>query len=506
VDSEAGSGTSNISIVNQLRDWREAPLAGWKCVLGWFVATALFFGFTHSLAGPSSIDASESLYATWAIQHGQFACAFPSVTMRDEPEIAPVYPLISGGVAAALRIGHALPYPLRDSRPSTCDAQYPSVVLWATSSDALKPTLNLGYIGWLALLAGLVAWLRAAGRGRTGWEPFTVVLVAAMMPVWTCVEEFFHPQDLVAMGFVFGALAAGLRGRWRLSGALIALAVLSQQFALLVAVPLLILAPPRKRFSYLSAAVASTLAIVAPLLIISSGSAIHALALGSGNGPFFHDSVLGRVDLAGMSLLLVTRILPILLAFALAWWALWKFGRAALLRPDVFLSVMATCIGLRVLFDPNFFPYYLLALSVFLVLLDVQRGRFRGSLVAWLALGILVTNAWLLSPFWWVAWVSTAQLVVVFGIVLIALMTVVVGLFVRPSKWNVLLGVLVIAAAATTLRFGHDPVRLRDVWVWQLVIITTGLALAVGPLRSLPLLYESRISAGLMDPTDRALA
>jgi hypothetical protein len=495
-----------MGIVNQLREWRETPLCGWKCVLGWFVASALFFGFTHTLAGPSSTDASESLYATWAIQHGQFACAFPSAPFRDEPEIAPVYPLISGGVAAAFRIGDAFPYPLRDSRPGACNAQYAPVVRWATSSSALIWTLNLGYIGWLALLAGLVAWLRAAGRGRTGWEPFTVVLIAGLVPVWTCVEEFFHPQDLVAMGFVLGALAAGLRGRWRLAGVLIAIAVLSQQSALLVAAPLFLLAPPQKRFQYLSAAVASTLAIAVPLLVMSSGTALHALTVGSGNGPFFHNTVLGQVSLAGTSLLFATRIVPILLAFALAWWALRKFGRAALWEPDILLSVMAFCIGLRVLFDSNFFPYYLMALSVLLVLLEVQRGRVRGSLVAWLALGILVANAWPLSPFWWMAWGSTAQLVLALGIALIALMTVIVGLFVRPSKWNVVLGALVIAASVTTLHLGHDPVRLRGVWVWQLVIITTGLALTVGTLRFLPSLDQSRISAEVVDPTDRALA
>ena len=47
------------------------------------------------------------------------------------------------------------------------------------------------------------------------------------------------------MGLILGALACVRRDLWRWAGVLLALAVLSQQYALLVAVPLLVVAPGR---------------------------------------------------------------------------------------------------------------------------------------------------------------------------------------------------------------------------------------------------------------------
>jgi hypothetical protein len=142
------SAVSGESVVEQWREWRDAPLSGWKCFRGWCLASALFFGFTHSLGGPSAVDATESIYATWAIEHGQFACAFPSVAVRELPEIVPVYPLISGAVASVLRVVDGLPYPVRDSQPAACNSQYPRVVGWATRTSALIPTLDIGYVAW----------------------------------------------------------------------------------------------------------------------------------------------------------------------------------------------------------------------------------------------------------------------------------------------------------------------------------------------------------------------
>ena len=81
------------------------------------------------------------------------------------------------------------------------------------------------------------------GRGSRGWEPATLVVVACLLPVWMCVQSFFHPQDLLAMGLALCAMACACHGRWAGAGVLVALAVLAQQFTLLVAVP----ARPRSR-------------------------------------------------------------------------------------------------------------------------------------------------------------------------------------------------------------------------------------------------------------------
>ena len=87
------------------------------------------------------------------------------------------------------------------------------MVRWSQRIGALEPTLRTGYVAWLFLLVGVIMLLRAAGRGRTGWEPTAVVLVACLPPVWFCVEMYAHPQDVVAMAFAFAAMACALRNR-----------------------------------------------------------------------------------------------------------------------------------------------------------------------------------------------------------------------------------------------------------------------------------------------------
>src|SRR5579872_4583661 len=89
---------------------RPAPFI-WR-VLGVLGASALFFANMGLLGGPVEGDASESVYSTWAIAHGDFACAYPVVSHNPNnllaklfALVAPVYPLISGAVAAVLRIG-----------------------------------------------------------------------------------------------------------------------------------------------------------------------------------------------------------------------------------------------------------------------------------------------------------------------------------------------------------------------------------------------------------------
>jgi hypothetical protein len=104
------------------------------------------------------------------------------------------------------------------------------------------PRSALGYFSWLFWLVGLVLLLRSSGRGRCSSEPATVIVVACLPPVWSCLEFFFHPQDLVAIGFALAAMACALRSQRIGAGVPIALAVLTQQFTLLAALPLLIVA------------------------------------------------------------------------------------------------------------------------------------------------------------------------------------------------------------------------------------------------------------------------
>ena len=88
--------------------------------------------------------------------------------------IAPVYPLVSGGIAALTRLGSHVPFPSSVSARASLRSGSPGHVPVGHQCEGLRRTFDIGYVGWLFLMAGAVAFLRAVGRGRRGWEPVTL--------------------------------------------------------------------------------------------------------------------------------------------------------------------------------------------------------------------------------------------------------------------------------------------------------------------------------------------
>lgn len=204
------------------------------------------------------------------------------------------------------------------------------------------------------------------------------------------------------MGLALGAVACARRHWWGLAGILLALAFLSQQFALLVAVPLFVVAPKgvRLRFSIVAA---TTLAIVAlPLLAVTSGTpnrVLRAIALGSGDSGGSGGTLVRELHLQGWLLTGVSRVVPIALAALLAWWLACRLG-AAVLSPLPLTALLALSLSLRLGFEENLHhTYSFMALAVALVLLDVVRGHIRGAVLAWVALVTLAydTGAFIMS-------------------------------------------------------------------------------------------------------------
>ena len=132
---------------------------------------------------------------------------------------APLYPLLSGAVAAAAHIGHAVPFPQRAAMGPHCTRSFHRHQRLVAADERHLPTRSsIGLVGWLVLLGGVVAVLRASGRGRRRWEPATLALVACLPPVWTCLESYVPSRGPLAVGLALGAVApapAGLVGRCR---------------------------------------------------------------------------------------------------------------------------------------------------------------------------------------------------------------------------------------------------------------------------------------------------
>ena len=464
--------------VREVRLWLDQPLSPLSCVLGWCLATAAFAALVTIFGGVGRSDTYESVFSTWAIAHGQFTCAFPA-GYRD---ISPVYPLVSGAVSAVGHIGSSVAFPSRAALGPHCDTAFLAINTWSLKANALARTAQIAYLGWIVLMAGLISCLRASGRGRCGWEPATVMFVALLPPVWSCIQAAFHPQDLFAMGFALAAIACARRSAWVAAGVFIALAVLSQQFAVLVAVPLLVLAPGTRRLAYAGGAIAGGAVLVLPFLIANPRGAVHAILFGTGTTGGIGGTVLWEMDLHGALLVLLSRVAPVGLALVVSWWTLRRIGPDAALAPVALVALVAVCLSLRLVFEQQLFGYYFMALSVSLVLLDVIRGRIRPSLVAWLAttsmvylLGSTQLDS-LRSP-----WLTLAQDLIPLSVILLAAVLLVHEVRRGGPPWRLALWTAMIAGALITWN-ETDVLGVPPTWFWQVILVPLGIALAAGPL------------------------
>ena len=474
--------------------WLANPQSGLVCLASWILASAIFIGMVALFGGPTQNDAWESIYATWAIAHGHVACAYPPagpvpaskffLFYQPHPGTPPLWPLVSGAYAAVTGIGHTVPFPSQHALGGDCVNGYYAMYRWAQNSAAIFPTIGTGYLSWFVLLAGVVALLRATGRGRTGWEVFGVIFIALVPVVWEPVLFEYHPQDLVALGLALAGTACALRREWVWAGVLVGLAVTSQQFALLILAPLLVVAPGKQRWRLLVSSGAVVALVSLPFIVATSGRAIHSVFFGTGDSGTFGGTLLWDSGLRGPALVFCSRILPILVAMAIAWWAYRRLG-SGVLEPIPLVSLLATCISLRVVFEQGLFGYKFMALSVMLILLAIVRGWIRGRLVAWLALATLAFNpipagdAINARP-----WGEHVAAVLPLACIVVVLILIAWDVVHRRVRWY-LIAWFVIAACAFLQwpLWSLDSIRAQlPLWFWQLVLLPTGVAMAVSPL------------------------
>ena len=385
---------------------------------GWSPA-ASSVGLLRALGGPNPTDSPESTFAkSMAIGHGQLACSYPPGNAIALPSlISPLYPLMSGAIQALTGFGRNLKFPPQAALGQNCSTAMQHAHLYGT-----VPMLQIGFLGWIALLAGVVALLRACGRGRCVWEPAILLFVACLPSVLLTLTDAFHPQDMLAMGLALGGLACARRGLWIWAGVLLGLAITSRPFALLVFVPLLVVVPNNRRIRFALAAAVAAAFIVVPLVVVASGDALKWAILGSGTGAPDGSTLIGKFPIHGLTVI-GSRVLPIALSILLAWWAMRRLGEAVL-EPLPLVSLIAT--------------YYAYGWS--------SKTTCSG------------TTPWL----WPCRWSSCVS-------------------FVAGSVWG-WWGWLGLVALAFPLPWGSsDAIAL---WIWQMLILCSGIALAAAPLVS----------------------
>jgi hypothetical protein len=462
------------------RAWLDEPLVQWKCALGWIVSLSIFAGLVEILSGPTDSDSSITTYSTWAIAHGSFSCAYPHANTL----AAPLYPLLSGGIAALLHIGGGLPFPSNAQFGPHCSTAVAAMSNWALHANAYPRTLQIGDLSWLVVLGGLVALLRTTARGRRGWEPFALVLMAVSLPVVMPLVEDFHPQDLVAFGLMLWALAYARRGSWSFAGVFIGLAFTSQQFAALTAVILFVIAPHGRRLRFSLGALGAIALIDLPFLILTSGRATRAILVGTGLSASYGRTLMAESPLRNATFV-VAAVLPILATLAFAVWLVRRVGRTVL-EADILIVLLAVSLCVRLVFELDVWGYYFMPLSVALVTLDVLKGKIRGTTIAWLAMVTLVFNPIVYYHFATGRTYNSGPFIALEIVFLVAAFLLIVwDAAHRRVRWY-LIAWFVLAVLATAVGgWDYGPTNnALPLWFWQIVLLASAIALFAPTLRT----------------------
>jgi glycosyl transferase family 87 len=292
--------------------------------------------------------------------------------------------LIAGGLVALFRVGHGVPFPNQAVLGNRCLHWLAPLNQWSVRAHALTPTLRFGYVGWLVLASGVVAVMRSSGRRRNGWEPAALIAIACAPPVFTCLNILFHPQDLLAMGLILLAVSCAQRNAWMWSGFFLGLAFASQQFAVLAVALLIVLVPAKRRLAFSLTALASLAVLVIPLMALSSGRALWVALTGSGGGGALIYSLEWELHLRDTVSGDLLRALPVIAVLGLAYWARRRLSNVVA-EPVALLSLLATAMAIRLVFEGGLYGYYFMASAVTILLLDFVRRRFRPAVILWLA-------------------------------------------------------------------------------------------------------------------------
>lgn len=372
----------------------DRPVGAWGCVLAWVLATVLFVTWVALIGGPSSGDADQSTVAVLAIARGDYHCAYPSDEHTPTP---PLYPMVAAAVVAAA--GLAGPTVDAASAPLGPHCATGINIMKEVTKAHLRQVQWVGVLGWLVLLAGFVILLRAIGRGRCGWECAGVLVLACLTPPIECIATIYHPNDLVAMGLLLWGMAYVLTDRWGWAGALVGLACMAHQYALLVAVPLAVLALAERRYRFMGAAAASAAMVTLGAVGLTGAGVLRAIG-GEGVEPSGQYTWVARLRLPNDQLVLLTRVLPLVLAALLAVVAVRRLGHAVL-TPYLFCSLIALCMGLRLVFELNLFGYRFVTYAVMPVVLDWTARRLRWMTVVWeVGLGVVWQVSGIDLSFW----------------------------------------------------------------------------------------------------------
>lgn len=351
-------------------------------------------------------DAQAVTQPTTAVSHGQWRTA-ETETLVPNP---PGYSLLAAPVVVALRPWIGSPVWCSDRQIPANLAGGPTAAFFETllrpcraqragQPGALEPWYRsqavLGIGAWLVLLVGAQLLVRAVNGRPTVGEVAAGIGLAVLPAASDALIESFHPQDLLAVGFTLVALSQALRRRWVAVGLALGAGVLCKQFAVLALPALVLMAPSWRERGWMAGSfVALCAGAVAPFWVADRVDTWHALSgtYVAGAGVITSATVVGLLHIAEAHKLQIARDAPVVAA-ALVSVAVWWRARWRLAGPLSSMGLVLACMATRLVFEVSVYEYYLLAVAVFLLLVELTRGR----LPVWTVIWVVVTRYGILA-------------------------------------------------------------------------------------------------------------
>ncbi len=274
-----------------------------------------------------------------------------------------------------------------------------------TSQVYLHPHAWLVLGPYVLLLSTIPLFAFDALAQRLGADSPRRLLLAGVeaIAMWNVTVFWGHPEDAVAVGLMAYAYLLALDGRWNGAAWLFGFAVAFQPLVFAVLPILLALAGVKRWSGFALRAVVPALAVVLGPLIANSHSTLVALVqqpnypLAPANhetpwtvlAPRIHADV--HIVSAGPG-----RIVSLVLACAVGWWALrWRD------RPELLVWAAALALALRFFTESVITPYYVWPALAMAAVASVRAQWWRFGSTLGAIVFVTVTSQWHLA---WAAW------------------------------------------------------------------------------------------------------
>ncbi len=357
---------------NRLSTWADGRPARWvQGPVGIWALRAVALGFILLIVttGHAQIDRAEVSAPTRAIAGGHLDQAYVAIPHRpDQPPAlqAPGFPLLAGLATAT----------------------------WDAMVGPGGAAAALTFAGFSAAGLVLFAGARVAGIGDRGRRREVAFLVAmAVTPFFReALGNYYHPEDVLALGFLLLSLALIGDRHWLGAGACLGLAIGCKQWALLALPPLVVTAGGRQaRCKLVGAAAGSSALVYLPLMLAAPQYAWKILsgpaAVAGGFVP--QTTIVGMLRKAPFHIPQgdvehLGRVLPLLFAIGVAWYW-WRqhstpgsTGNRDGVRPvsfDQVLRLVLICLAFRLVADCIALSYYALPLVALVAIVDSRRSN-----------------------------------------------------------------------------------------------------------------------------------